>query len=303
VVTADQRRQAVHLLQETFGVSQRRACGVLGQHRSTQRQPPRTREGEPRLVQRMLELVRRHPRFGYRRIWALLRREGGRVNRKRVERLGRREGLKVPRKRRKKRRRGSSANGCVRRRALHKDHVWAWDFIHDRTTDGRPLKWLTLVDEYTRACLLLEVARSITARKAVPLVADVIRQRGAPAHVRSANGPEFIAQAMRAWLVGVAVETLYVEPGAPWENGYAESFNSKVRDEFLATEEFSSELEARVLGRQWKQGYNHERPHSALGYRTPAEYAIGCPRPDSAALRPGKDTTVTIDPTLTSTGP
>jgi transposase InsO family protein len=302
-VTADQRRQAVRQLQDTFGVSQRRACRVVGQHRSAQRQRPRTKEDEPRLVQRMLELVRQHPRFGYRRIWVLLRREGWRVNRKRVERLWRREGLKVPRKRRKKRRLGSSANGCVRRRALHKDHVWAWDFIHDRTADGRALKWLTLVDEYTRECLLLEVARSITARKAVALVADVIRQRGAPAHVRSDNGPEFIAQAMRAWLAGAGVATLCIEPGSPWENGYAESFNSKVRDEFLATEEFASELEARVLGRQWKQGYNHDRPHSALGYRTPAEYAIGCPRPDSSALRPDEDTTVTMDPTLTPTGP
>lgn len=239
------------------------------------------------MVTRMLELVRRHPRFGYRRIWALLRASGFRVNRKRVYRLWRREGLKVPRKKRKKRRLGSSENGCVRRRALHKDHVWAWDFVHDRTADGRPLKWLTLVDEYTRECLALEVARGITARRAAEVLAGVVRERGAPVHLRSDNGPEFIACAMRLWASYAGVGTLYVEPGSPWENGYAESFNSKVRDELLAVEEFTSLLEAQVLGRQWKQSYNHERPHSSLGYKSPAEYASGCPRPDSAGSPQG----------------
>ena len=163
-MTADQRRRAVRLLQERFGVSQRRACRVPGQQRSTQRQPPKkATEEEGRLVARVLELVRQHPRFGYRRIWALLRREGWRVNRKRVHRLWRQQGLRVPRKQRKKRRLGSSASSCVRRPAEHKGHVWAWDFLHDRTSDGRPLKWFTLVDEYTRECLALEVERGMTA--------------------------------------------------------------------------------------------------------------------------------------------
>jgi len=290
-------------LQQTFEVSERRACRVLGQNRSTQRQRPNAKDREQRLLTRMLELVRRHPRFGYRRIWALLRAEGWRINRKRIHRLWRREGLKVPNKKRKKRRLGSSVNGCVRQRALHKDHVWAWDFIHDRTTDGKALKWLTLVDEFTRECLALEVGRSLTARKAVAVLAGVVRQRGVPTHVRSDNGPEFIARAMRSWLAEAGVATLYIKPGSPWENGYAESFNSRVRDEFLAVEEFTSLLEAQVLGRQWKQSYNHERPHSALGYQTPGEFALGCPRPDSAALRQGEDTSVAIDPTLTPTGP
>jgi putative transposase len=263
-------------------VSERQACRVLGQHRSTQRQRPRTKEKERRLVARMLELVRQHPRFGYRRIWALLRREGWRVNRKRVWRLWRQQGLKVPRKQRKKRRLGSSANSCVRRPAEHKDHVWAWDFLHDRTTDGGPLKWFTLVDEYTRECLALEAGRGMTARAVCGVLAEVVRQRGAPAHVRSDNGPEFIAKAIRSWMSGTGLETLYIEPGAPWENGYAESFNSKVRDELLNAEEFASLLEARVLGQEWKRLYNHERPHSSLGYRTPAEFGALCPRPDSA---------------------
>jgi transposase InsO family protein len=288
VVTAAQRRQAARHLQEVFGVSERRACRVLGQHRSTQRQRPRTKEEEPRLVARMLELVRQHPRFGYRRIWALLRREGWRVNRKRVFRLWRQQGLKVPRKQRKKRRLGSSANSCVRRPAAHKDHVWAWDFLHDRTADGGPLKWFTLVDEYTRECLALEVRRGMTARAVGAVLAGVVRERGTPGHIRSDNGPEFIAKAIRAWMAEAGLEALYIEPGAPWENGYAESFNSKVRDELLNAEEFTSLLEAQVLGKEWKRGYNHERPHSSLGYRTPAEFGEVCPRADSAKPPPAR---------------
>lgn len=287
-MTAAQRRQAVGHLQEAFGISQRRACRVLGQPRSTQRQKTKTREGERQLVRRMLELVAKHPRYGYRRIWALLRREGWRVNRKRVWRLWRREGLKVPSKQRKKRRLGSSANSCVRRPAEYKDHVWAWDFLHDRTSDGRALKWLTLVDEYTRECLALEVRRSMGARAVLGVLAEVVQGRGAPAHIRSDNGPEFIARAIRGWTSGAGLETLYIEPGAPWENGYAESFNSKVRDELLNAEEFGSELEARVLGKAWKQEYNHVRPHSSLGYRTPAEFGALCPRADSAEPPPAR---------------
>lgn len=289
MVTADQRRQAVRCLQERFGVSQRRACRVLGQHRSTQRQETKkAREGEQRLVARMLELVKKHPRFGYRRIGALLRREGWRVNRKRVYRLWRQQGLKVPRKQRKKRRLGGSANSCVRRPAEHKDHVWAWDFLHDRTSDGGPLKWFTLVDEYTRECLALEVRRGMTAPAVSEVLAAVVRERGAPVHIRSDNGPEFIAKVIRGWMAAAGLETLYIAPGAPWENGYGESFNSKVRDELLNAEEFASLLEARVLARAWKQAYNHERPHSSLGYRTPAEFAATCLRADSAKPAPAR---------------
>ena len=303
-MTAQQRRQVVRFLQERFGISERRACRVLGQQRSTQRRRPKTAtEEEGRLVARMLELVRRHPRYGYRRIWALLRREGWRVNRKRVHRLWRQQGLKVPRKQRKKRRLGSSANSCVRWPAEHKDHVWAWDFLHDRTADGRPLKWLTLVDEYTRECLALEVGRGMTARAVNGLLAGVVRQRGAPAPIRSDNGPEFLAKAIRAWMTGAGLATLYIAPGAPWENGYAESFNSKVRDELLNAEEFGSLLEAQVLAKEWKREYNHVRPHSALGYRTPAEYGAMAPRADSAALRRPEEPSVTVDPTLTAPGP
>src|SRR5262249_11014076 len=212
----------------------------------------------------MLELVRKHPRFGYRRIWALLRREGWRVNRKRVHRLWRQQGLKVPRKQRKKRRLGSSANSCVRRPPEYKDHVWAWDFLHDRTADGGPLKWFTLVDEDTRECLALEVRRGMTAKAVKAVLAGVVAQRGAPAHIRSDNGPEFIAQAIRAWMAAAGLQTLYIDPGAPWENGYAESFNSKVRDELLNAEEFGDGLEGKGLGKEWRGGWKQVRAAQPL---------------------------------------
>lgn len=243
-----------------------------------------------------------HPRFGYRRIEALLRREGRRVNRKRIYRLWRQHGLKVPGKQRKKWRLGCSANGCVRRQAEHANHVWAWDFVHDRTSDGRPLKWLTVMDEYTRECVALEVRRGMTAKAVGEVLAGAIRARGTPEHMRSDNGPEFIAQRMRAWLAAAQIQTLYIEPGSPWENGYAESFNSKLRDELLNAEEFSSLLEAQVLAKAWKEEYNGVRPHSALAYRTPAEYGASCLRADSPAPGQTKDAVITINPTLTATG-
>jgi transposase InsO family protein len=217
----------------------------------------------------MLELVRQHARYGYRRIWALLRRESWRVNRKRIYRLWRKERLRAPRKHQKKRRLGSSAHTCLRRPAGHRDHVWAWDFLHDRTSDGRSLKWFTLVDEYTRECLALEVERGMTARAVSAVVAGVVRECGAPAHIRSDNRPEFIPKAIRGWVASAGLETLYIEPAAPWENCYAESFNSKVRDELLNAEEFGSVLEAKVLAKEWRRDYNYVRPHSSLGYRAP----------------------------------
>ena len=254
------------------------------------------------MVKRMLELVGEHPRYGYRRIWALLRREGWRINRKRAYRLWRKQGLKVPRRKKKRRRLGHRDNGCVRYRALAKDHVWAWDFIHDRTADGRPLKWLSVVDEFTRECVALEVARSMSAARVVQILAGVVRERGAPGHIRSDNGPEFIAAEIRRWLAEAKVGALYIEPGSPWENGYAESFHSRLRDELLEREELSSPLEAWVLSAAWKEEYNHKRPHSALGYQTPAEFAKKCPRADPAMLKRTEDTSVSVDPTLTAPG-
>lgn len=254
-------------------LSERRACKVLGQARSTQRYVVRERDDEKPLVQRMLSLVRGHPRYGYRRIWALLCGDGFRVNRKRVYRLWRKEGLKVPRKQRKKRRLGHSDNGCVRHRAERINHVWCYDFVSDQTVDGRTLKFLTLEDEYTRECLAIEVERRITSLELIETLRYVFEVRGVPAHIRSDNGPEFIAKALRKWLAESGVKTLYIEPGAPWQNGFNESFNGKLRDELLNGELFTSLKEAKVVTEDFRLAYNHHRPHSSLGYLTPAVYA------------------------------
>jgi transposase InsO family protein len=221
----------------------------------------------------MRELVRRRTRFGYRRIAALLRREGWRANPKRIYRLWRQEGFKVPRKKRKRRSLGVSQNACHCRRAERPDHVWTWDFVFDRTTSGSALKWLSIVDEFTRECLCLKVARSITSEDVIDALAELFAMRGVPVHVRSDNGPEFVALAIQKWFAQVGVQTLYIAPGAPWENGYAESFHSRLQDEFLALEEFDNVAAARTLTTAWKDDYNHRRPHSSLGYMTPAEYA------------------------------
>jgi putative transposase len=288
MVSPARRREAVEHLEEQFDASERRTCRTIEQPRSTQRYRPRIKDDEPALVGRMHALVRGHPRYGYRRIWALLRAEGWAVNRKRIWRLWKREGFKVPRKRRKKRRLGSSANGILRHRAVYKDHVWTWDFIHDRDERGRPLKWFALVDEYTRECLALEVERSMTSLDVIDILSQVLLIRGAPRHIRSDNGPEFIAHAIRRYLAAAQVGTLYIEPGAPWENGYAESFFSRLRDELLNCELFADLAEAKLLASAWQNDYNHRRPHSSLGYRTPAAYAasLGGSAPEPPASKP-----------------
>jgi putative transposase len=224
----------------------------------------------------MLELVRRRPRFGYRRIAALLRDEGFRASATRILRLWRKEGLKVPQKKRKRRGLGTSAAGVMTRPAEAPNDVWCWDFVFDRTTSGSPLKWLSIVDEFTRECLALKVDRGITSEAVIDWLAELLAMRGVPRAIRSDNGPEFIAHAIRRWLGQVGVETLYIEPGSPWQNGYAESFHSRLRDEFLALEEFESLAAARKLTAAWKDDYNHRRPHGSLGYVAPAAFAARC---------------------------
>lgn len=283
MVSPTRRRRVVEQLERQFEASQRRACRVVGQPRATQRYTPRVSDDEPRLVARMHELVRQHPRYGYRRIWALLRMKGFRVNRKRIWRLWKREGFKVPRKQRKKRRLGHSANGIARHRPRHKDHVWCWDFIHDRDEQGRPLKCFALTDEYTRESLALEMDRSMTAADVIDILAHVFLIRGVPKHIRSDNGPEFIADVIRRYLETAGVGTLYIAPGSPWENGFAESFFSRLRDEFLDRELFADLREAQVLAAAWQNEYNHRRPHSALAYQTPAAFAATCRRPAANA--------------------
>src|SRR5262245_23390491 len=267
-------------------VSERRACTALGWSRSSVRYVAGTATEEQRLVRRLHELSRHHPRYGYRRITAVLRWEGWRVNRKRVQRLWRQEGLKVPQKQRKKRRLGTSAHSAVRRRAEHRNNVWSYDFVEDRTADGRRLKLLPIVDEFTRECLTIEVERSMTAQEVVATLQYLFELRGAPEFLRSDNGPEFIAQAVREWLRDSMVSTLYIAPGSPWENAYSESFNSRLRDELLNREVFETLREAKVLTEDYRLDYNHRRPHSSLGYRTPAAYAVTCTKGPAGRREP-----------------
>ena len=267
------KREGVVKLRLQLGLSERRACKILSQSRSTHRHRSQRKDDEGRLVRRILELVRERPRFGYRRITVLLRSEGWRVSFGRVYRLWRKEGLKVPQKKRKRRRLGRSENGCHRKQAEHQDHVWAWDFVFDRTANGSPLKWLSIVDEFTRECLTLKVDRGITSEDVIDTLAELFAMRGVPKQIRSDNGPEFVAKAIQRWLELLNIQALYIEPGSPWENGYAESFHSKVRDEFLAMEVFESLAAARKLTTAWKDDYNHYRPHSSLGYMAPVEFA------------------------------
>lgn len=260
-------------LQANHGASQRRACRILGQHRGSQRYEPKPKTDEGPIVERMRGLVRERPRFGYRRVWAMLRKEGFRVNRKRIYRLWRREGLKRPVKPKRKRACGGSENACHRRQAERPNDVWAWDFVFDRTSSGSALKWLSLIDEWTRECLVLKVSRSLTAEDLIDTLAEQFAMRGVPRVIRSDNGPEFAAKALQRWLEKLDVGTLYVAPGSPWENGYAESFHSKLRDEFLATEIFDGLRDARALTKAWQEDYNEVRPHSSLGYVAPAAFA------------------------------
>ena len=279
MISPAHRRQAVDRVQrEQPQVSERRACSVIGQPRSTQRHRPKQPEKDKPVVKRMLELVRERPRFGYRRIAKLLRRENAfrGINVKRVYRLWRAEGLKVPQKQVKKRRRGNSDGGCVRHRAEHKDHVWCYDFLSDQTEDGRPLKFLPIEDEFTRECLALEVDRRLRSHDVIEVLRYLFEVRGAPKYIRSDNGPEFIAKAVRRFLAESNVQTLFIEPGSPWENGYAESFGSRFRDELLDRELFTSVQEAKVVCEDHRLDYNHHRPHSSLGYMTPAEFAASC---------------------------
>jgi transposase InsO family protein len=257
-----------------FHVPERRACKALGQPRSSQRYSSLPLNDEEPLVARIVELASQYGRYGYRRITGLLRLEGWRVNHKRVERIWRREGLKVPKKQPKRSRLWQGDGSCVRLRPEHRNHVWSYDFVMARTSNGRPLRMLNIIDEYTRECLCIKVARKITAQDVLEELFDLIVEKGLPDHIRSDNGPEFTAKAVREWLSKIGVQTLFIEPGSPWENGYIESFNGKFRDELLNGEIFTTLLEARVLIENWRREYNHIRPHSSLGYRPPAPQAI-----------------------------
>jgi putative transposase len=260
---------------QKLSVSERRACKVLEQARATQRRNLSIPSDEKQLTDDIIALATKYGRYGYRRITALLNNEKGwRVNHKRVERIWRKEGLKVPKKQPKRGRLWLNDGSCIRLRSEYKDHVWSYDFMIDRTADGRPFKILNIIDEYTRECLAILVARRIKSHDVIDLLFHLFIFRGIPEHIRSDNGPEFTARVIRKWLARLGVKTLFIEPGSPWENGYIESFNGKLRDELLNLEIFTTLEEAKVLIEQWRKEYNQVRPHSARNYRPPAPEAI-----------------------------
>jgi transposase InsO family protein len=282
VVTPGQQRTAADYLIETYGVSQRRAGRLLDRARSTLRYQAKSRAKDEPLIRAIRRLARRHSRYGYKRIHALLVRDGWSVNRKRVRRLWNELGLRRPIRRRKPKKNGvlpgSSANSCARQPAGFKNDVWTYDFIVDRTVEGRWLKWLSLVDEYTRECLALFVAESVTGSDVRRVLASVIGRRGTPTRIRSDNGAEFIAEVVREWLPVAGAKAIPVAPASPWENGFIESFHSRLRDELLDREEFADAADAKAKAAWWRREYNRVRPHSGLGYKTPQEYSEECDR-------------------------
>ena len=255
-------------------ISERRACRALCQARSTQRHRAAVCSDEEALTAAIVALARTFGRYGYKRITGLLQMAGWNVNAKRVQRIWRAEGLKVPRRQPKRGRLWLNDGSCIRLRPQHRNHVWAYDFVSERTHDGRTLRLLTVVDEYSRECLAIRVARRMTSNDVLWILADLFLEYGIPEHIRSDNGPEFVAKAVRGWLAELGVKTMFIEPGSPWENGYVESFNSKLRDELLNCEIFYTLKEAQILVADWRRLYNGLRPHSSLGQRPPAPETI-----------------------------
>ena len=274
LLSAERRRRCVARVRQQLGASERRACRVLGQPRTAQRRARKVASDEGALRGDIVRLASRFGRYGYRRVTDMLRIEGWGVNHKRVERIWRQEGLKVPQRQPKRGRLWLNDGSCIRLRPLYRGHVWSYDFVAARTHDGRALKLLTVLDEHTRVCLAIVVARKIRSHDVLEVLADLFVRHGPPEYLRSDNGPEFSAKLVRRWLGRVGVETLFIEPGSPWENGYNESFNGKLRDELLNGEIFCSLAEAAVLVEQWRREYNTVRPHSACGGFPPAPEAI-----------------------------
>jgi putative transposase len=255
---------------DVLHVSERRACRALGQHRSTQRKVPRGRDDEAALTADLVELAEKYGRYGYRKISALLKAAGWLVNDKRVERIWRREGLKVPARQPKRGRLWDGGGSSLRLRPEHRNHVWSYDFVEARTHDGRKFRMLNVVDEFTRECLAIHVARKLKAVDVIDVLSDLFILRGVPSHIRSDNGPEFVAKSVQSWITAVGAKTAYIAPGSPWENGYVESFNARLRDELLNGEIFYTLKEAQIVIESWRRHYNTIRPHGSLGYRPPA---------------------------------
>jgi putative transposase len=286
------------MLVDRLGISERRACRITGQHRSTQRHLPQVAPDDQALRRRLRDLSAKRPRWGYRRAHAQLLGEGWRLNRKRVARIWREEGLRVPVKAKKRRRLGDSTVPAHRLRAERPNQVWALDFQHDATEDGRELKFLNVVDEFTREALAIEVDRTINADQTVGVLERLAKERGAPANLRADNGPELIASVLREWCRRNTTATAYIEPGSPWQNPYVESFNSRLRDELLNVELFTSLAEAKVLTSDWREDYNANHPHSALGMMTPERFAASLHSPYGLTTRGGVE-----DPYSVKTNP
>ena len=291
LLSPERRRLTVTEVRRRLGpetVSERRACRVLGQPRTTQRYQTQRPAGERKLLAEMRSISHRRPRYGSPRVHRTLRATGWHVNHKRIERIWREENMQVSKRQHRRRRLPNCGieNSCVRRRALHKDHVWSYDFVIDRTEDRRQIRLLVAIDEFTRECLAIEVARSFTARQVVEVLRYLFAVRGTPKCLRSDNGPEFVAKEVRKWLDQADVQTLFIAPGSPWENGYVESFNGRLRDELLNGELFLSLAEARWVIDRWRLDYNHHRPHSSLDYQTPAVFAARCSSAGAYGLTP-----------------
>ena len=288
-----QRREVVEAVRRELGpeqVSERRACKVLGQSRGVQRYAKRRRTGDEELLKEMRAISRRRPRYGSPRMTEALRRRGYAVNHKRIERLWEEHRMQVPKKQRRRKRDvcGGSENSCVRRRPERPNHIWSYDFVEEVTERGRKLRMLVVIDEITRESLAIEVGWSFTAVQVVDVLGYLFAVRGAPEHIRSDNGPEFVARVVTRWLYQAGVQTLFVAKGSPWENGYVESFNSRLRDELLNRELFVGLEDARWVVDRWRLDYNHHRMHSSLGYQTPAEFAARWPTsaPQAASATP-----------------
>ncbi len=298
MVSPSTKRRAVKAVVETGVGTTAEACRALGLARSSYYRNHALSPTKRQVHRQIVALSQAHPRYGYRRVTALLRRAGQEINTKQVQRVRRQEGLQVSRKQRKLRRLGLST--AERQRASHANHVWSWDFVEDQTENGTRFRVLTLIDEHTRECLAVHGDWSIRAVDVITVVEAAMARYGMPEHLRSDNGPEFIAYAIQDWLKGRNVKTIYITPGSPWENAYIESFHDKLRDECLNREIFGSLWEARVVIEQWRLYYNAERPHSSLGYQTPAEFsgrAIGCSGLRSGfALPPARTTEPNIKP-------
>ncbi|MEJ0095703.1 MAG: IS3 family transposase [Methylocella sp.] len=286
LLSSARRRACVEHVIAEHGVSERFACRVLGQHRSTQRKVPTKPDDEAALIADITALAIQYGRYGYRRITAMLWERGWKVNVKRVERIWRREGLKVPARQPKRGRLWLNDGSCVRLRPQCPNHVWSYDFVEDRTHDGRKYRMLNIIDEFTRECIAIRINRQLKAADVIDVLSDLFILRGVPVHIRSDNGPEFIAKALRDWIAAVGAKTAYIMPGSPWENGYCESFNSKLRDELLNGEIFYTLKEAKVVIERWRRHYNTVRPHSSLGYKPPAPETLQWPASQSGPASP-----------------